>query len=35
MLPRFQSLYLGADLEQSAGGVGGGCSYDLDPHLKH
>ena len=25
----------GADLEQPAGGVGGGCGYDLDPHSKH
>ena len=25
----------GADSERPAGGVGGGCGYDLDPHSKH
>jgi hypothetical protein len=24
----------GADSERPAGGVGGGCGYDLDPHSK-
>ncbi len=25
----------GADSERPAGGVGGGCGHDLDPHSKH